>query len=176
MSDTVTTTKSLWFYDNVYQGYYDGQLFRSDLPDYMVIKYLDDYYAISNPDINFTENGITMANGGNSIKYDSSSMRWGSDSSIVPLPSSAWVNGEIPFTNITIFSQNIDRNKPNYYTSEQFRSGNVYAPTGSIVDGIYTVNVLSGVLGVLPVLLVVLVGFIAIRKGISFFNGLWKGV
>lgn len=176
MSVEITTTKSVWFYDNVYEGYHQGTLFSDQMPCYLVLKYQNDYYAISNPNIQFTETGITLQNGGSSIKYDAASMRWGSSNTFTPLPSAAWSAGEIPFSNISICSQNIDSSKPAYYSTAQFRSGNVNAPTGSIVDGIYTHNVLDGVLGVLPVLLVVLIGFIAIRKGIAFLGNLLKGV
>lgn len=170
------TTKSVWFYDNVYSGYHEGNLFDLTKPDYLVIKYHNDYYAISNPDINFTETGFTLAHGGSSIKYDSNTMRWGSENTFTPLPSAVYENGEIPFSNVSITAQNIDPQKAAYYSTAQFRSGSVYAPTGSIVDSIYTVNVLGGVLGLLPILLAALVVFVAIRKGILFLYNLLKGV
>ena len=48
--ETVTTTApSVWFYDNVYSGYHSGNIFVSDDPYHMILKYNADYYAISSP-------------------------------------------------------------------------------------------------------------------------------
>lgn len=176
MSDVTTTQKrSAFEYDNVYQGFYEGSLFINGNYDYLVLKYSGDYYAISNPSITFAENGISMVNGGASIKYDSSTMRWGTQSSVIPLPSSAWSDGVIPYSNVQVMAQSVDSTKQHYYTPAQFRAGSVYAPTGNLFDGIYSYNVLSEVLNLLPVVLVCLVGFVGIRKGIRFVSGFLKG-
>lgn len=177
MSEVTTTQKrSAFEYDNVYQGYYQGSLFTPGDYDYLVLKYNGDYYAISSPSISYTDSGFLISNGGNSIKYDSSSMRWGSDSSHDPLPSSAWSSeGVVPYSNIQVMAQSFDSSKQHYYTPAQFRAGSVYAPTGNLFDGIYSYNVLSEVLNLLPVVLVCLIGFIGIRKGIRFVSGFLKG-
>lgn len=175
MSDVTTSQKrSVFEYDNVYQGYYQGSLFTPGDYDYLVLKYSGDYYAISNPSITFGENGISMVNGGGSIKYDSSTMRWGSESSHDPLPSSAWSNGVIPYSNVQVMAQSVDSSKQHYYTASQFRAGSVYAPSGNLFDGIYSYNVLSEVLNLLPVVLVCLAGFIGIRKAIRYLSILLK--
>lgn len=165
---SVETTKSVWEYD---AQYFQG--FDTNVPDCIVLRYNGDYYAISNADITFTSTGICLTNYTSYVRYNSSTRKWGG----VISTQSPDICGydlqthEIPYTGIYIMAQNLDPNMKNYYTSEQFRNGYIYAPAGTIVDGIYTHNVLDGVLGVLPVLLVVMIGFIAIRKGVlSLFN------
>lgn len=177
MSEVTTTQKrSAFEYDNVYQGYYDGSLFSPSDYDFLVLKYNGDYYAISSPSISYTDSGFLIANGGASIKYDSSSMRWGSESSNDYLPSSAWSSdGVVHYSDIQVMAQSFDSSKQHYYTPAQFRAGSIYAPTGNLFDGIYSYNVLSEVLNLLPVVLLCLIGFIGIRKGIRFIFGFLKG-
>lgn len=178
MSETTVTTKPVWFYDNVDRFYYEGNLFPSSEKDYLVIRYNGDLWAISRSHMKLTETGIKLGYGGSEIKYDSETRKWNHQGNISEnyLPDSAFVNGELPYDRITILAQNLDRNLQSYYTTEQFRSGNINAPTGSIVDSIYTHSVLGGVTGVLPLLLAVMVIYVSIRKGLSFLMNLLKGV
>lgn len=181
MSEVTTTQKrSAFEYDNVYFGYYSGKIFSSSYPYHLVIKYQNDYYAVNSFYGEYTDTGIILGDGGTSIKYESDIMKWGcieEDGYITYnyLPDSAFENGELAFSKVTILSQDLDSSKSSYYTTEQFISGNVYAPTGNLFDGIYSYNVLSEVLNLLPVVLVCLIGFIGIRKGIRFIFGFLKG-
>lgn len=170
---SVETTKSVWEYDAQY-----FQQIDSNVPDYIVLRYNGDYYAISNADISFTSTGIRLTNDTSYVHYNANTRKWGTTITTASPDICGYdlQTHEIPYSGIYIMAQNVEPNMKNYYTSEQFRSGYIYAPAGTIVDGIYTHNLLDGVLGVLPFLLVVLIGFNAIRKGIAFLGNLLKGV
>ena len=111
------------------------------------------------------------------VRYNASTRKWGG----VISTQSPDICGydlqthEIPYSGISIMAHNLDSNMRNYYTSEQFQNGYINAPTGNLFDGIYSYNVLSEVLNLLPVGLVCLIGFIGIRKGIRFIFGFLKG-
>ena len=173
MSDVVTTEwHSVFSYDNVDYSYFSGNLFPADCPDYMVIGYNGSIYAISNPDIVFAESGFSLSNGGGVALYDTISHSWGVRAAVLPVD--LFQNGMIPYSSVEIYAQNISRSTPHFFTTNQFHSGDIYAPTGSVFDGMYTTDTLGGVLGVLPAVLFVLCGFIAIRKGIEFVVSLLR--
>lgn len=73
-----------------------------------------------------------------------------------------------------IRAQNLDSHIRKYYTTESFLAGDIPVPMGTVFDSIYTVDALGGVLAVLPVLMAVLVGFVAVRKGIAFIRSYLK--
>lgn len=168
---TVVTTEwhSAFLYDNVDFRYHSGTLFPSSMTDYMIIRYDGNIYAISNDNIRYEETGIRLANGGSSIMYYPDTRTWGSDQAS-SLPLAAYENGVLLYENIEVMAQNISRSHMHYFTTEQFRSGDIYAPTGSMFDDIYTSDVLGGVVQLLPVVLVVLTGYLSIRKGIKFIT------
>ena len=55
---------------------------------------------------------------------------------------------------------------------DAFSSGSVLSGTGNSFDSLATYSVLSEIFGLLPVLLLVLVGYIGIRKGIASIRSL----
>lgn len=59
-----------------------------------------------------------------------------------------------------------------YYPRENFDSHLVPAPVGNAFDAIYTVDALGGILAVLPVVLVAVIGYLAIRKGLGFVHNI----
>ena len=71
-----------------------------------------------------------------------------------------------------IVSQDWDSSRSDYYSSSQFVSWDLPAPLGSRFDAIYVNSPLDEVLALLPVVLFVIVGFIGIRKAISFIRSI----
>lgn len=58
---------------------------------------------------------------------------------------------------------------------DAFASGSVISSTGNAFDSIAGVSAFAEIVGVLPVLMVVLVGYIGIRKGVSFVRSKLQG-
>ncbi len=63
-----------------------------------------------------------------------------------------------------------------YYPVSSFTSGSVPAPTGNVFDSIYSYDVFSGILVVLPLMLGDFIRFLAVRKENAFILGKLKGV
>ena len=71
-----------------------------------------------------------------------------------------------------LIAQDWDSSRADFYSYSHFVSWDLPAPLGSSFDAIYVNTPLDEVLGLLPVVLVVIIGFIGIRKSISFIRSI----
>ena len=174
MSET-TSKPSIWFYDNVRFNYMSGYLFPSSYSQYLIVDLDGRLYAVSGNHISLRDSGVSLGYGYETVQYHPDTGLWGQPNL---LSDSVYLETQIDdgFLACDVLCQNLDQSKIRFFSSEQFRSGNINAPTGSIIDSIYTSSPLDGVIAVLPVILIVLVGFFGIRKGISFVISRLRGV
>lgn len=158
---TATTSKTSPFrYDNNNElTNKNGSFFRED--NNYAFKLDGQYYAVTTwQDIQYDDKYIYPPRTYDLQYYDAASGYWVSETKDVL--------EKVPISDLT--AQNIDPQLRNYYTTEQFRTSNIPLPMGTVFDSIYTVDALGGILDVLPVLMIVLVGFVGIRKGIGFIR------
>ena len=79
-----------------------------------------------------------------------------------------------PKSSFAAQSWNSSELRSTYYPRDSFDARVVPAPVGNAFDSIYTVDLLGGILSVLPLVLAALIGYVAIRKGILFVSSLLK--
>lgn len=176
MSDIVTTTTttewhSAFDYDNVDWHYHMGNLFPDSISDYMVIRANNNLYAISYDNIRYTDTGIQLGNGYINAMYYSDTCSWRSPTGD-NLLSYVFQDGVLPYESIEILAQNVSRSHDHYFTTDQFRSGSINAPTGSYFDSIYLSSPVTEIINLLPIVLPILILFIASRKAIAFLRRL----
>lgn len=131
--------------DGVY--YYDGFRHQPSLSD--------GYYSVDS----FYDRGMHFY-------YDAAQHVW--------IEESFGLNGR-PISASDVLAQNIYADNDHYYTTADFAAGRVPSPVNSVFDAIYFDTPLDYVLLLLPVVMVSIVLFVGIRKGISFIRSVLNG-
>lgn len=164
MSAETTEWKSAFWYDNNHSAHNDA--LPSHFPfQYKVAAVIDGtFYDISsNYEPTVSDDCIVFQSNYYTSVYNETNGYW----------EPSWYHDSVLHQSVLlsdIRAQNLDIDVRNYYSTDQFNSGNIPVPMGTYFDSIYTTDALEGVLAVLPVVLAVLIGFLAVRKGISFFR------
>lgn len=171
MSESIVTTEwhSAFDYDNTQAVYYSGNnqtVFRYDGVIYWLIsanggRTTDEYdsFTISVP---FSA----------LYYYDPYTAQWVDTGETIDFPFVDQYGYELLSCQVIAQSWNEEELGSTFYSREYFDIRMIPAPVGNSFDSIFLVSPLDAVIVVLPVVLGVMTGYIALRKGIGFVRSM----
>ena len=175
MPDVTTSWRSVFEYDNVRSNYFSGNLFPSIYSQYAVVNFNGALYAFAGNNIQLSDSGLIPGYGCTYVQYHPDTGLWGQSDLISDTVAIQEALADSSVLPCYVMAQNLSSLSWNYYSSDSFHKGYIYAPTGNLFDGIYVGNVFSEVFALIPVLLVVFVSALGIRKAVSSLIILLKG-